>query len=43
MKIAFATTLIALGLLTSAASAYPNNPASSYPEWAQNAFERSPK
>jgi hypothetical protein len=38
MKTFFATTLIALGLLTSAAQAA--SPYQNYPDWARDVFER---
>ena len=42
MKTLIATTLVALSLLSTAvtANAYPLDPASSYPAWAQFAFDR---
>ena len=42
MKTLIATTLIALGLLASAASAAPSDSQySNYPQWAQKAFSGS--
>ena len=38
MKTLVATALIALSLLSSAASAYPYDSTSKYPQWAQKAF-----
>ena len=41
MKTVFATVIVALGVLTSAAQAAPNSPYSGYPDWAREAFERA--
>jgi hypothetical protein len=39
MKAFVASALVALGLLTTAVSAYADSPYHGYPDWARNAFE----